>query len=69
MKMDVEFVRKLRKESAGRLRDRCVDKASTNPVSVCRDAKGKAASSGRMGEYHHLHWISNVSLESEFLHT
>ena len=52
--MDVALVKKLRKVSAGLLRERWDDTASRNPVSVCWQAKGKEISEGMIGSYHHL---------------
>ena len=54
MTIEDEFVRKSRKVSAGRLRDRWDEIACRKPVSVRRQAKGNLFSSGSTGEYHHL---------------
>lgn len=48
------FVTKLRKVSAGLLRERLFDIDKMKEVKVLRDAAGNVSSPGRMGEYHHL---------------
>jgi hypothetical protein len=52
--MEEELVRKSKKVSAGRFRERCVDTERINAVRVCRQALGNDISEGRMGVYHHL---------------
>jgi len=55
MKIELALVRKLRKVSAGRFRARWDETVRRKPVRVCRHAKGKEFSEGRIGPYHHLH--------------
>lgn len=52
--MEEEFVTKSKNVSAGRLRERFVDRDVMKLVRVVRHVEGKARSVGTIGEYHHL---------------
>ena len=53
--IDDEFVRKSRKVSAGRFRERWPETERRKATRVCRHVSGNAISAGRIGEYHHLY--------------
>lgn len=52
--MELEFVTKLSRVSAGRLRDRLEERDTMNFVNICWQAFGKETSVGTIGVYHHL---------------